>query len=178
MGYENGKIYKLWSNEGDDIYIGSTINTLTKRLNQHKNQFKKGHYLSSFSLYDKYENVQIELIENFPCKDKNELTAREGYHIRNTNCVNKQIPCRSYQEYYNDNKEHILQYQKEYVKNNKEKIVAYRKKYTNNHQEEKKEYDKERRKLTCYCKICDCELKKAWFSAHIKSKKHILNSSV
>ena len=88
MGYENGKIYKLWSNEGNDIYIGSTINTLTKRLNQHINQHKNKHTSSSL-LYDKYENVQIELIENFSCKDKNELTAREGYHIRNTNCVNK-----------------------------------------------------------------------------------------
>jgi hypothetical protein len=29
--YNNGKIYKLWSPEGDDIYIGSTVNSLAKR---------------------------------------------------------------------------------------------------------------------------------------------------
>jgi hypothetical protein len=29
--YKNGKIYKLWSPEGDDIYIGSTVNSLAKR---------------------------------------------------------------------------------------------------------------------------------------------------
>jgi hypothetical protein len=26
--YNNGKIYKLWSPEGDDIYIGSTVQSL------------------------------------------------------------------------------------------------------------------------------------------------------
>jgi hypothetical protein len=30
--YKNGKIYKLWSHEGDDIYIGSTVQPLYKRL--------------------------------------------------------------------------------------------------------------------------------------------------
>jgi hypothetical protein len=34
--YKNGKIYKLWSPEGDEIYIGSTIQPLYARLSAHK----------------------------------------------------------------------------------------------------------------------------------------------
>jgi hypothetical protein len=30
--YQKGKIYKLWSPQGNEIYIGSTINPLAKRL--------------------------------------------------------------------------------------------------------------------------------------------------
>jgi hypothetical protein len=37
--YQNGKIYKLWSPQGEEIYIGSTINSLAKRKTQHK-QFR------------------------------------------------------------------------------------------------------------------------------------------
>ena len=52
MGYECGKIYKLWSVEGDDIYIGSTINTLTKRLNSHKSVQKHKRDTNSYLLYE------------------------------------------------------------------------------------------------------------------------------
>jgi predicted GIY-YIG superfamily endonuclease len=34
--YDNGKIYKLWIHETDDIYIGSTIQNLSQRLASHK----------------------------------------------------------------------------------------------------------------------------------------------
>ena len=34
--YKNGKIYSIKCNITDNIYIGSTIQTLIKRLNDHK----------------------------------------------------------------------------------------------------------------------------------------------
>ncbi len=40
--YNNGKIYKLWSPEGDDIYIGSTTQPLTARKSSHKKRFLNG----------------------------------------------------------------------------------------------------------------------------------------
>ena len=48
---------------------------------------------SSFYLFDKYgvENCKIELLELYPCNSKAELTAREGHHQRNNDCVNIQI---------------------------------------------------------------------------------------
>jgi len=145
MGYENGKIYKLWSVEGDEIYIGSSINTLTRRLNQHKCQHKKGHYISACLIFEKYKAVKIELMENFPCKDKNELTAREGYYIRNNTCVNIRIPNRTQQERYLDNREHILKRVKDYSEKNKDKISIYQKEYNEKNKDKKKLYDAEYR---------------------------------
>ena len=34
--YNNGKIYKIVNNRNDILYIGSTANTLCKRMDQHK----------------------------------------------------------------------------------------------------------------------------------------------
>ena len=38
------------------------------------------------------DNCKIELIENFPCNNREELHAREGYHIQQTECINKATP--------------------------------------------------------------------------------------
>ena len=46
----------------------------------------------------------------------------ENDYIRNYNCVNKNIPNRTIQEYRIDNKEQIRAKEKEYYQNNKEKI--------------------------------------------------------
>jgi hypothetical protein len=68
--YEFGKIYKITSKKG--IYIGSTIQKLEKRFDEHKKAFENykkdiGKYITSFSILD--ENSKIELIENFKCND-------------------------------------------------------------------------------------------------------------
>jgi len=143
MGYECGKIYKLWSVEGDYIYIGSTINTLTKRLNSHKSVQKHKRDTYSYLLFEKYDNVQIELIENFACKDKNELTAREGYYIRINTCVNKVIPHRTKQEWYSDTIDHQVEIRKQYYDNNKEKIITKSKDYYDNNKDKISERSKD-----------------------------------
>jgi hypothetical protein len=118
MDYKNGKIYTIRSYQTDDIYIGSTLQTLTKRLSKHKDSFKnwkngKYHYVSSFELI-KYDDVYIELIELFPCSSKMELNRREGELIRSMDCVNKRIEGRTKQEYYEDNKEYHKKWVGEY----------------------------------------------------------------
>jgi hypothetical protein len=85
--YQNGKIYAIRSHLSDKIYVGSTCNSLTKRFSQHKNSFSICKSRELIELGDAY----IELIENYPCNDRNELNKREGHHIRNNNCVNKFI---------------------------------------------------------------------------------------
>ena len=40
--YQNGKIYKIHSYQTDDIYIGSTTNTLSRRFSEHKYRNLKG----------------------------------------------------------------------------------------------------------------------------------------
>ena len=62
--YQDGKIYKLVSNISSDIYIGSTINKLSHRLNVHK---CKNNKCVSKQLFANDAVVQIILIEMFPC---------------------------------------------------------------------------------------------------------------
>ena len=133
IDYKNGKIYKLVSNYFDKCYIGSTCQLLSSRLYQHKESYKrylceKFKFMTSFILFE-FDNVQIVLIENYPCKNKEELHARERYWIENLECVNKVIPTRNKKEHYQDNKEEISQKQKDYYEENKEKILQKNKDY-------------------------------------------------
>jgi hypothetical protein len=162
--YKNGKIYKVWSPQGNEIYIGSTIQPLYARLSAHKT---KGNCNSKI-LFEKYDDVRIELIECVPCDNKEELTRKEGEYIRNLDCVNRKIAGRtqkeSNKEWCENNKEKIKEYKKEYYKeyyekikeqkkeyreNNKEKINEYHKEYRENNKEKIKEYHE--KKITCEC---------------------------
>lgn len=55
----------------------------------------------------------ITLKEKFPCNDNDELHARERFYIDNNDCVNKNIPGRTAEEYKNDNKVKISEQKKE-----------------------------------------------------------------
>jgi len=147
--YKNAKIYKLWSPEGDDIYIGSTTQSLCQRKAKHK--FSKD--CSSKILFEKYEEVIIELIEYFPCNNKEELNKKEGMHIRMNDCVNKQIAGRTDKEwrednpeynnkYYEDNPEYFKEKGKKYRENNVDKIKELKKKYNKENADKIKDYNK------------------------------------
>jgi hypothetical protein len=105
--YKDAKIYKIFSDKTDLIYIGSTIRTLNIRLSEHKLRNKK----NIKQILDIDPNLKIELLESYPCKNKNELETRERYYIENNDCVNKTIPTRSkneyMKEYHNAHKEQI-----------------------------------------------------------------------
>jgi len=168
MDYKNGKIYSIRSHQTDDIYYGSTTQTLTKRLSKHKGNFKlwkenKYNYVSSFEII-KYDDCYIELVENFPCNNKDELHKREGEIIRANPCVNKNIPGRTIKEYKEDNKEKIIEYNKQYNENNKDKLKEYRE----NNKEKINEYKKQ--PFNCECGSC---LTISHKSRHLKSQKHI-----
>jgi hypothetical protein len=115
--YQRGKIYKITS--GDLTYIGSTCEpTLAKRLANHVGGYKswkagKQHFTTSFSLIEKGQ-YEITLVELCPCNSKDELTARERFHIENTVCVNKVHPGRTVKEWYETNKEVLFEKQKAY----------------------------------------------------------------
>lgn len=141
--YENGKIYSIRSYESDEVYIGSTVKTLSQRFSQHKKDYKKYldnkySYVTSFEII-KHPSAYIELVEEFSCNSKDQLNKREGEIIRATlNCVNQKIAGRTAKEYREDNKEAI----KQYYKDNKEDISAQQKQY----REANKEVIIERRK--------------------------------
>tara|TARA_R110000782_G_scaffold42914_1_gene97209 strand:- start:771 stop:1211 length:441 start_codon:yes stop_codon:yes gene_type:complete len=106
------KIYKIIDNTNGNIYIGKTKQKLYIRLNNHKQDFKRGSTCMSREII-KNGDYKIELIEETDDK------TRERYWIENTECINKNIPGRTVKEYYQDNK-HLL---------DKEKLKKYHKKY-------------------------------------------------
>ena len=100
--YENGKIYKICSGSTDQIYIGSTINSLFRGMREHRFEYiTKRKKISSRELL-KYEDAIIVLIENYPCCSKEELETRERYWIEfyESQCVNIVVPTRTLREKY------------------------------------------------------------------------------
>lgn len=81
--YSNSKIYKLVNDVNDEIYVGSTASTLTKRLYGHKYSVKRGKTSKIYSFMRDLglEHFRIVLIEAFECKNKDELRKREQYYI-------------------------------------------------------------------------------------------------
>lgn len=86
--YDLGKIYKIVCNITGEIYIGSTIQTLALRLATHK------HYNNTCTSKQIIErgDYSIELIENYPCNNRDELHARERYYIDTLTCINNNKP--------------------------------------------------------------------------------------
>ena len=167
------------------MYFGSTIEkTLTNRLSKHRQDYKKWligkqHYISSYEIL-KFDDAKIILMENFPCKTKYELLAREQHYIDNNDCVNKLLAFivnkpesrRNYRELH---KREITEYKKQYHIDHKEQI----KQYTDSRKSEKCEYDKQYReknkekshtKFECPCGGKYLQMHKA---THEKTKRHM-----
>jgi hypothetical protein len=138
--YSKGKIYKLVNDELGLTYYGSTIQPLYKRIYGHRSKLN----CSSKILFTEGE-CKIYLVEEFPCDNRNQLEKRERFFIENNDCVNKNIPCRTYQEYNDATKDKRSEYKKKYNQKNKEEIKEKNKIYY----EKKKEYRSQ--KITCEC---------------------------
>ena len=123
VNYQLGKVYKITSYSGDKVYIGSTaLPRLCTRFQTHVQDYKKWQRdnsrgkIRSFELFDEYgyDNCQITLLENVPSNNKDELRIRERFYIESIECINKNIPGRTKQEYEKlyreDNKEVITEY--------------------------------------------------------------------
>ena len=112
VNYQLGKIYKIVDNTNGKIYIGSTcVPYLSTRLaghTTHYNQFKKGlrTNLTSFQIIENGD-YDIVLLENHPCDDKNELHSRERFYVDSLECVNKQKPTQTHQQYCDANRDMI-----------------------------------------------------------------------
>ena len=156
VNYQQGKIYKLINNESSEIlYVGSTCDTLPKRLGGHKKTSKRypnRKVYKNIMEIGGWDNVKIVLIEKYPCDEKIDLLKRERYWIENCNSFNVEIPSRSDEEYRNDNKEKIKQRSRQYRLQNKEKI-------------------KEKRSEKITCPRCSSVITKLHLSRHKKSKK-------
>ena len=162
--YQQGKIYRLVSNKTEDVYYGATTRALTHRKNQHK---KSSNDCSSKKLFENDAIVTIVLVEAFPCNNKNELKARELFHITNNACINTNKPFISelnhgvewHKKYREANKEHIKAYHEAYNEAHKEHKKAYNEAYNEAHKEQQKEYREANREALS-------EQKKEWYESN------------
>ena len=91
--YSKGVIYSIRSSCTDEEYIGSTCQPIATRLAKHKSDFKRwlrgsADFRASYHIV-KHPDAYIQVIEDFPCKCVEELTAREYEIIKTRKVVNK-----------------------------------------------------------------------------------------
>jgi hypothetical protein len=155
--YETSKIYKIepmYEHDVGDIYIGATTRPyLSQRLQQHRAEYKKwmngnATFVRSYKLFEKYgiENCHIVLLEIVNAHSRDELLARENFHIQSVACVNKCIAgrqdvsakenirtCDDYKQMHNKS-------QNNWIEKNKDKYNLYQAKWRENHREYFKNY--------------------------------------
>ena len=164
IDYSKGKIYSIRNTIDDDIYVGSTVRPLYKRLQAHRSCVKNNR-LQCLNLYTKMkelgmEHFYIELVEECPCENVEQLKRREGQVIREIATLNMCIAGRSKQEY-----------DKEYRENNKDKKhQQYRNYYEQN-------TDKVKQQINAWASrpyVCECgeTIRRDSLNKHLKSTKH------
>tara|TARA_R110002049_G_scaffold300401_1_gene491254 strand:+ start:426 stop:1025 length:600 start_codon:yes stop_codon:yes gene_type:complete len=189
--YKRGKIYTIRCRYDDTlIYVGSTIETLSKRFGGHKADSKRKMSMSLYTYVNKdWDNWYIELYEDYPCNNKQLLLKREGEIIREIGTINKQIAGRTKEEYRLENIDKDLENRKIYYQNNREKILNDKKIYLAENLDKIKERNKkhrednidkyikkdkdyyEKNKYKVICDVCGTEITKINLKAHQKTKK-------
>ena len=182
MKYLNGKIYKLIDNTNGNIYIGSTCLSLKERLGNHKKHYNE--YIktdvkrtTSYNII-KNNDYKIELLENFPCKSKQELLNKEREYIQNNKCLNMYRPILTNQEKldykkewkkknYIDNRDKLIIQQKKIYKKNRDEILERCKIYY----EANKDKINKRKRENIQCDICNNTISKNYLSQHKKTLK-------
>ena len=180
VNYQDGKIYKIVDNTNGNVYIGSTCKKLCQRIAQHRQDYHKylngkHRFMTSFTILEN-NNYDIILMEDVKdCENVEQLRAIERDYIESIECVNKNIPGRTKQEYnilyYENNKTILDKKNKDYYENNKVKIKECMKKYN----EEHKEHLKALKSIRIICQSCNCEIRKGDKPKHERTQKHLNN---
>jgi hypothetical protein len=163
--YSRSKIYKIVCNVSGLVYVGSTCEpTLARRLAKHVGNYKVWLKNNNYSYTTSYKILEgndydIVLIEEVQCETKDQLHARERYHIENLVCVNRYKPTRTSNEYKKEYAEEIKVKNKIYSEKHKEEIKINSKLYY------------EKNQIICICE-CGKNYKKAQKYHHNKTKYH------
>tara|TARA_R110002096_G_scaffold93586_6_gene210979 strand:+ start:144 stop:722 length:579 start_codon:yes stop_codon:yes gene_type:complete len=168
LALEIGFIYKCYSESDDKIYYGHTVD-IKERMRAHR------------SIYNKCMSVWIvgelkfEVLETLHNITKSFLRDRERWWLENHNddkywIINKQLPNQTTSEYH----------KKRYAE--KAKYYAAKQKcyYWENWEKEQvrmKKYAAKRKDDTWYCEKCNNLMSWTSKKCHIKTKKHLNDSS-
>ena len=157
--YSNGKVYEIICRITSERYIGSTIDTLPRRLSKHRTPSNTCISKTIISRGDYY----INLLEECDCENRMQLLKKEREWYDKLKCINlikpfanveekkeyqkeyrnKEQAKEYYKEYYEENKEQAKEYYKEYYEENREQAKEQAKKYYEKNKEYRKEYYKE-----------------------------------
>ena len=163
IDYTQTTIYKICCNDTSitDIYVGSTTNFANRKYG-HKTSCNTSttpnHNLNVYKFIRTnggWNNWSMLQIENIKCKDKREALIREKYWIEILKPkLNINNPYTSVEEkvvqkndWYENNKDSILEKAKNNYEENKEQKIKYQTQYAQENKEKISEYHKEYRKL-------------------------------
>jgi len=198
MDYSRTIIYKIVCNDLSitECYVGHTTNFI-KRKNAHKTNCnnEKGKYYN-LNVYQfirengNWENWNMVQIEKFSCENRLQACAKERYWIETLKAkLNSNIPNRTKREYniqyYETNKDKLLEYGIQYRETNKEQINERHKQYYETNKDKRLEYQKqynetnkeqinEKRNKKFNCEICGGKYTRMNKSHHEKTNLHQL----
>ena len=90
IDYQKSKIYTVRCfSDQSLIYVGSTTQTLSKRWGDHKDQWKSGNHLPFHKLITDIKDWYIQLEEEFPCDNKEQLIKKEFELMRKISTLNR-----------------------------------------------------------------------------------------
>jgi hypothetical protein len=176
MDYSQTIIYKICCKDVNikELYVGHTIN-FTQRKNQHKTACNTEtcdrivyNFIRNNGGWDNWNMIQIE---EYNCTSKREAEMRERYWIETLqarlNCIipitTKEEKIIQQKDWYEENKESILEKVKQQYEENKEVKLEYQKEYVIKHKEQIKDYQDEYREKN---KEKLAEQKKEYRKAH------------
>ena len=96
---KNATIYLLFSESANLYYYGSTRQSLSQRLAEHKRDSKVNKSVKSKEIM-KCADYKIIALEEFQNIESNDLRIKEGNYITNNKCINKNIPGATLKENY------------------------------------------------------------------------------
>ena len=164
--YNETKIYKLVDQINQYYYIGSTTNTLSRRIFEHKKQSKICPDRKIYKYFSNvgWENVKIILIEECNLENRNQQMREENKHIemniKDEKCLNSLHSFRDPEIYKKEKKEYMESYMRKYYQEHKKEMWECGKLYRQEHKEDK---------ITCEC---GSVIKIICKSGHLRTKKH------
>ena len=165
IDYSKGKIYKITNDYNDDVFVSFTCDTLVKKFSKHKSDMNHKGRMDNplYKLMHEigFERFRIQLVCDYPCEDRYQLTQKTCECIR---LYGKNLNLRGKEqlELKKQQKEEVIKQEQEKLEQKQEKI--------------RKEQEKEILKKKGKTVLCDCGCtyyKKSNKYSHLKSKKHL-----
>jgi len=129
-------LYKLYADDNDKYYVGSTRNELRYRKHTHKTQAFAKQSNSNVCNWMREigrDNIKIKTIESFNDIAKDELLQKEDELIikfkDDINCLNQRRTTHNKKEYYQENKEEYRRRARIYRDLNRDKLREKDRKY-------------------------------------------------